>query len=357
MRDWSMVSRCEAPQKAGRRCTQSCAKIGYLATVASTSRTLFEFQTRGEPPPSSVPVEHSHGDPSLRNVNKVLEVDTGFTPTFSVLYAQLMNSPTDAQKTVLITGAGSGFGLEYVKLFAKDGYALVLTDKTDVLVRKAEAAARDAGSSVLLSAAVDLQEPFAAKKVFDLIVSRGIHVTHLVNNAGLGIYGKLVNNSQADEHELLMVNVVALTELCQLFMKPMSQAGFGRVLNVASISAFQAGAHYATYFASKAFVLLLSEALILEHANDNVSVTAVCPGVSPTSFFDRAGMKMSSPLLKSYFIPPARVAHIGYTAMQAGKSIVITGKRNWLVGITYRIFPRKIINAITAHLVHVAAKG
>lgn len=268
-----------------------------------------------------------------------------------------MKHETNGAKTVLITGAGSGFGLEYVKLFAKDGYALVLTDKTQELVQKAEATAKELTSQEITTATIDLQEPFAAKKLFDFVTSKGIHVTHLVNNAGLGIYGKLVENKQEDEHELLMVNVVALTELCQLFMKPMSDAKYGRVLNVASISAFQAGPLYATYFASKSFVLLLSEALMLEHKNDNVTVTAVCPGVSPTGFFNRAGMKMTSKLLTTYFIPPARVAQIGYNAMKAGKAFVVTGKRNWMVGKSYRIFPRKVINRIAALLVRIAAKG
>jgi short-subunit dehydrogenase len=269
----------------------------------------------------------------------------------------MIDTKNHAQHTALITGAGSGFGLEYVKLFAQDGYALVVTDKTSELVRRAEEQAQAFGARSISSVAVDLQEPFAAKKLFDFTTQNGIRVTHLVNNAGLGIYGKLAENEARDEHELLMVNVVALTELCQLYLKPMSEARYGKVLNVASIAGLQAGFMYATYFASKAHVLLLSEALALEHRNDGVTVTAVCPGVSPTGFFNRAGMKMSSKLLTSSFTDPARVAKVGYDAMQAGKTIAVPGKRNWVVSKSYRWLPRNVINHITAQLIRIAGKG
>ena len=260
------------------------------------------------------------------------------------------------RKTALITGASAGFGYEFAKLFAQDGYNLVLTAlHGEKLTRVAKKLSKQYGVGVVCTE-LDLSLPGAASKLHKWVSKQNISVDFLVNNAGIGLYGRFTDHTLAQEQGLIQLNVNALAELCHLFIPDMVKAGGGKILNVASIAAFQAGPYYASYFASKAFVLLLSEALYYEYAPDNVTVTAVCPGVSRTGFFKRAGMREDSRMLQGYFMEAPDVAAAGYRAMMKGKRIVIPGNRNRFVALGYRLFPRGVINRITRQLVSSSAE-
>jgi short-subunit dehydrogenase len=130
----------------------------------------------------------------------------------------------------------------------------------------------------------------------------------------------------------------------------------GKILNISSIAGLQAGPYYATYFASKAYVLLFTEALQIEYASDNINITALCPGVSKTSFFENANMRQDSKMFKFYLMNPNKVALAGYKGLNNNKKVVIPGFRNKIVSIGYRIMPRSIINRITKNLILKAAK-
>jgi uncharacterized protein len=265
-----------------------------------------------------------------------------------------------SQKTkgvALITGASSGFGKEFAKLFAADGYDLVITARPGSKIEAVARELRDAYDVEVYDREIDLSKPGSAKDLHAWVTSKKLTVTHLLNNAGIGVYGRFAENPLERENELLELNVVSLSELCHHFIPDMIKNGGGRILNVASIAAFQPGAYYATYFASKAYVLLFSEALALEYAKDNITVTALCPGVSRTNFFARAEMPRTSWILRSYLMDPEYVAEVGYKAMMRGRVIAIPGIRNKVVAKSYRWLPRGVIARLTRELVDKAGKG
>ena len=149
---------------------------------------------------------------------------------------------------------------------------------------------------------------------------------------------------------MLQVNVVALAQLTRLLLPGMVARGYGKVLNVASTAAFQPGPHMAGYFASKAYVLSLSEALAYELKDTGVSVTALCPGPTQTEFIERAGMKES--LLFTLSKSSAKkVAQVGYQAMQRGEATVIPGLHNWALAQTVRFTPRQVVRSLASMLV------
>lgn len=260
-------------------------------------------------------------------------------------------------KIALITGASSGFGLEFAHLFARDGYNLIITARPDTKLESTAKKIREEYHIQVYPYNIDLSGHMAAQKLYQWVKQQKLRVNCLINNAGIGNFGRFAENSLEREHELLELNIVSLAELCHQFIPDMIAAGGGKILNVASIAAFQPGAYYATYFASKAFVLLFSEALALEYAKDNITVTALCPGVSRTNFFKRARMAETSSMLQLHLKTADFVAKAGYQGLMKGSRIVIPGFRNKLISKSYRILPRSMLAHITKKMVEIASRG
>ncbi|HLM57292.1 MAG TPA: SDR family NAD(P)-dependent oxidoreductase, partial [Pyrinomonadaceae bacterium] len=166
--------------------------------------------------------------------------------------------------TALVTGASGGIGEELARLFAADGHDLVLVarseDKLNALAK--ELSAKHGVETLVLAS--DLARPEAPREIFEQLGREGVVVDALVNNAGFGSYGLFAETELEKELELLQVNVVALTHLTKLFLPIMITLKQGYVMNVASTAAFQPGPLMAVYYASKAYVLSLSEALANE---------------------------------------------------------------------------------------------
>lgn len=258
-------------------------------------------------------------------------------------------------KTVLITGATSGFGLEFARIFARHGYDLILTARNEKNLKKIAAELKSRYSAHIYYFGTDLSKPRAAEALYNWTVSKKLKVGCLINNAGIGNYGRFIDIALDKERELLELNIVVLTELCHKFIPDMIRRGGGKILNVASIAAFQAGAFYATYFASKAYVLLFSEALAEEYNEDNITVSALCPGPSRTRFFEKAKMTTKSLLLRASFLDPRAVAEAGFRGLMRGDIIITPGLRYKLLSKSYRILPRTIIARITKILIETAA--
>lgn len=267
-----------------------------------------------------------------------------------------MSKQNSFKQTVLITGASGGFGTEFAKLFAKDGYDLVLTSLPQSGLSELAKLIQHEYEVAVYTKEMDLSKPGAPTELYNWTNSQNIHITTLINNAGIGLYGSYGENSFHDEQELINLNVVAVSELCHLYIKNMVLSGGGGILNVASIAGMQAGPMYASYFASKGYVLLFSEALHEEYAHKNIAVTALCPGVSRTGFFKRAGMKTDSKLLQTYFMTAEQVAKAGYDGLKKRKKIVIPGLRNKFVAIGYRVLPRNVITKITKKVIQTAGQ-
>ena len=172
----------------------------------------------------------------------------------------------------------------------------------------------------------------------------------LVNNAGIGTYGKFTDFSTEKHMDLIQLNIASLTILCKLFGTDMVKKGSGRILNVASTAAFQAGPLMSTYYASKAYVLMFSEALKSELKKDNVTVTVLCPGPTQTEFFKRSDMIGTKLERSPYIMGAAKVAEIGFCGLMKGKTIVIPGLINKLLAFSVRLTPRRTVTAIASSL-------
>ncbi|MDP8982928.1 MAG: SDR family oxidoreductase [Acidobacteriota bacterium] len=242
----------------------------------------------------------------------------------------------------LITGASGGIGLELARVFAREGYALVLVARSEK--RLQELAAELKTETVVI--ANDLTRPGAAQEVFEQV--RQVDV--LVNNAGFGSSGKFVEAPLDEQLGMMQLNMTALVALTGLFLPAMVKAKSGRIMNVASTAAFQPGPLMATYYATKAFVLSFSEAIHEELSGSGVTVTALCPGATETGFVERANMN-DARLFKAKKPMAARaVAEAGYRGMLAGKAIVIPGLMNSLMAQSVRVSPRSVVRKIARHL-------
>lgn len=257
----------------------------------------------------------------------------------------------------MITGATSGLGLEFARIFAGKGSDLVITARTE---KNLNAVAKDLESKYgvqVHSIALDLSDPKAPDKLFEFTQRQKLFVEVLVNNAGIGVHGKFAENAIDRESELLELNIISLTKLCHLYLRPMLTAGRGKILNIASLAAFQAGTYFATYFASKAYVLLLTEALALEYRKTGVTVSALCPPPSRTGFFKRAGMPETSRVLRMSMHHAPKVAKAGYRGLMAGKTVILPSIRSRFIGTGYRVFPRSVISRIADSLIAIASRG
>ncbi len=246
-------------------------------------------------------------------------------------------------RTALITGASSGFGVEFAKLFARDGYDVVLVARG---AAKLEALAAQLRSRYGITATVlvqDLTDPAAAAALVAALDAAGIQVDTLVNNAGFATYGPFAEIGEDADLDLLKVNVLALTALTKRFLPGMLARRSGQILNVASTAAFQPGPLMAAYYASKAYVLFLSEALAEEVRGSGVTVTALCPGPSATGFQARAAMEESKLVSGRQIMDAVTVARVGYRAMQAGQAVVIPGWQNRLIALAPRFTPRAVM--------------
>jgi hypothetical protein len=250
------------------------------------------------------------------------------------------------RKTALITGASFGIGLELARIFARENYNLVLVARTGDKLRQLASEIEKAHGTRSLVLATDLTEPGAATYALDQTTRANITVDVLVNNAGFGQYGLFAENDLEECLRQVQLNVTTLTHLTRLYLPEMLERKGGRILNVASTAAFQPGPLMAVYFATKAYVLHFSEALSNELQGTGVTVTCLCPGATATEFHKRAnasGMRF----LRMGSMDARTVAEDGYRALMAGKPVVISGFKNWLVAQSVRFSPRQLVTAIT----------
>jgi hypothetical protein len=253
------------------------------------------------------------------------------------------------RQTALITGASFGIGLELAQVFAREGYNLVLVARSADKLRHLASELEKAHNTRSLILATDLTEPGAAAYVIDQTIRADIRVDVLVNNAGFGQYGFFAENDLEECLRQIQLNVTTLTHLTRLYLPGMIERKSGRILNVASTAAFQPGPLMAVYYATKAYVLHLSEALANEVQGTGVTVTCLCPGPTATEFQERA--HMTGIRLANYGVMDARtVAEDGYRALMSGKPVAISGFKNWLVAQSVRFAPRRLVAAMARKL-------
>lgn len=246
----------------------------------------------------------------------------------------------------LVTGASSGIGIELARELARDGHDLLLTARREAPMQAlaAELEAGGAGAAVI---AADLSQPGAAARLAAEIETRGLVVEVLINNAGLGGIGRFDRVDPVRIGEMLQVNIVALTELTRLLLPAMIARRRGRIMLVGSTAGFVPGPGMAVYFATKAYVLSLGEALAQELRGTGVSVTTLCPGATATEFFKVAGSERG---VVPKMMSAAAVARLGYRGLKAGRRVVIAGLHNQVLAMGSRYAPHTVSLPVVAAL-------
>jgi len=240
----------------------------------------------------------------------------------------------------LVTGASSGIGLEFARVMAKAGINLVLVARSsDKLKTIAENLKQQYGIDVQ-SICADLSRHEDVEQVYNSLEQQKLQVDYLVNNAGFGDFGYFHEADWNKLEQMINLNISALTRLSYLFVRDMVSRGHGRILNVASTAAFQPGPTMAVYYATKSYVLSLSEAMANELEKTGVTVTCLCPGPTESGFQEKAALSESK-LVKGKKLPSAvEVAEFGFDAMMKGKITVIPGLMNAVSAQAYRFLPR-----------------
>ncbi len=257
-------------------------------------------------------------------------------------------------KTALVTGGSSGLGYEIAKLFAKDGYDLVLVARNeDKLKNATQQLENDFGINAHYIA-LDLSAPGAADALISSFDKLDITIDALVNDAGFGISGTFVKSDWKKQEELLNVNIAVLTKLSHEFGARMAARGSGEILNVASIASYLSGPYMATYYASKAYVRSLTEALHAELKPYGVHVSSLNPGPIKTNFFNNAGFGKKS--VFSIADPPAMVAHAAYNALRHNRADCLPGVIAKLANIGIRLVPSFVVRNLIAVMQHPYAK-
>src|SRR5262249_47081753 len=230
-------------------------------------------------------------------------------------------------KWSLITGASSGFGVQFAKLLAARQSNLVLAARrTEPMERLAVELRHKHGVDIAVEG-MDLARPGAATEIKSRLGARGVSIDILVNNAGCGWYGSFIDQPLDTITGMLQLNGTTLTELTHLFAPDMVERRKGHILLISTLLGYQAVPAYGVYAATKAYVLPLAEAPHQALEPHGVAVTALCPGPSATAFAEVAGAR-SSPLLNMMAMDPQAVAEAGIRAMLARRATMVPGFLN-----------------------------
>lgn len=247
----------------------------------------------------------------------------------------------------LITGASSGIGLELARLHAARGGDLVVVARRRERLEALAAELASAHGVQVHAVPLDLSKPESAAQVSAEVDARRLEVDYLINNAGFGGHGYFHERDWSSDRAMITVNVLTLTELTRWLLPGMLRRGSGRILNVASVAGFVPGPFQAVYYATKAYVISLTQALASELAGTGVTATVLCPGVTDTEFARVADVEE----VRAFTGPvadPVSVASYGYEAMLAGKVIAVPGLGNKVAAhIVPRILPRRMVTRLS----------
>ena len=251
-------------------------------------------------------------------------------------------------KTALITGAASGLGYELSLLLANDGYNLILIDINNDNLQNAKKEIEKSFNCPVSVLKKDLSKPNVAIEIMNDINNTPIDV--LVNNAGFGLFGTFSNTDWEREEAMLHVHILTTTHLTKLVLDGMVKRGSGKILNMSSLAAFQPGPLMSIYYASKSYLLSFSEAIANELKGTGITVTALCPGPTKTSFQKVVSNNTSENKISFNMACPSKVAQYGYSAMKKGKIVAIPGAINKCLSTVHRFVSREMAAKIVRNI-------
>lgn len=234
----------------------------------------------------------------------------------------------------LITGASSGIGADMARVLYDKGYELILVARDK---KNLEAIKKELGDNVKIIS-MDISSTFNCMKLYNRVKKEKIDI--LINNAGFGVFGDFSETNLDRELDMIDLNIKAVHTLTKMFLKDFKERDSGYILNVASTAAFLSGPLMATYYATKGYVLKLTEAIYeeLRHEGSNVYIGALCPGPVNTNFNNVAGVQFSVKAMESKV-----VAEYAINKMMKRKLIIIPGFFIKLGVFMTRILPRKLL--------------
>ncbi|QTL99011.1 SDR family NAD(P)-dependent oxidoreductase [Iocasia frigidifontis] len=254
------------------------------------------------------------------------------------------------KEMVLVTGASSGIGMDFARIFAEKGYNLVLVARRE---EKLKSLAKELGKKYKAEVKVipkDLSMLTSSEEIFEELRKENINIDILVNSAGTQVYGNFLETDLDKEMKMMQVNVNSLVCLTKLAVNQMKEKGKGRILNLASTGAFMPVPLNSIYCASKAFVLHFSEGIKKDLEGSGITVTTLCPGPTKSEFAKKA--QMTNTRLFSRMMDSRKVAMIGYKALMKGKRVVVPGFSNKLMAISYRFTPRSLLLSIGKYIMN-----
>lgn len=255
-------------------------------------------------------------------------------------------------KTALVTGASQGIGYELGRLFARNGYNLVLVARDGQRLGQIAGEFKAEFGIKAKVIAMDLSVSTAPEEIFAELEREEIPVDILVNNAGFQEYGPFSGTDLHKELQMIQLHITTLTHLTKLFLPGMLGRGQGRIMNVGSTGSFIPGGPFnAVYCATKAYVLSFSEAISEELKGTGVTVTALCPGATSTEFARRGDIEdIRLFRFQSGVMAALKVAEIGYHAMMKGERIIVAGMANKLTVLSLKWLPRSLMTTTTRFL-------
>jgi short-subunit dehydrogenase len=244
-------------------------------------------------------------------------------------------------KATLITGASSGIGEAFARRLAEEEHNLVLVARSEDKLTALREELMDKHNVTVHYVAIDLNDYNADKRLFKETENHGLEVEWLINNAGFGSMGDFSKLELENELDMISLNVMALVALTHRYLEQMRERKSGTIINVSSTASFQPLPFMATYGATKAFVTSFSEAIAEENRLHGIRVLALCPGTTETNFFDASNIK--EPVTLKGIQTSEEVVEAALTALDRGKSAVVSGWTNYFVSKAGSLAPNSVV--------------
>ena len=246
-------------------------------------------------------------------------------------------------KTAVVTGGASGIGLEFVKLLISDNYKVFVVDnsKKNLSELSSKLKLKD-----IESIHQDLSKTDSPEKLYKILKKENIDV--LINNAGFGTFGKFYKTDWKKEKDMINLHVLNTTYLTKLFLRDMIKKNEGKILNIASVAAFQPGPLMSLYYATKAYILHFTEAISNEVKDKNISISVLCPGQTKTNFQKNVSSKRNK--INFNTASPVKVAKYGYESLKKNVTISVPGFWNNLIVFLVRILPRSTSTSLVRYI-------
>lgn len=249
----------------------------------------------------------------------------------------------------LVTGASSGIGREIARQLADAGARIVVTARREDRLAELIVELKERGAADAFAVIADLSDPKAPEQIVRAADAHLGHVDVLINNAGFAVPGPFIRSDLDRTATMIEVNITASVRLARLLLPGMVTRNQGAVMNVASIAAFQAAPYQGAYAGTKAFLLVWSDSVNQEVKHTDVEVTALCPGVTDTEFFEAAGYRSLGKILK-YRMDAGKVARVGLSRLRRGKMEAVPGFMNKTLLFIQRFVPRTWVAALSRRL-------